>query len=106
MIRRGVNTKHNYKGVDGESLVNIFKYRQPFVFHFHYCHMLDGHNNRRNSPISLDRTRKTKFCTDRNFSCYLDVTEVNTALASGHCQNGGNIMPTLSFWRHLVIQRM
>ena len=31
---------------------------------------------------------------------------VNTALASGHFQNGGNIMPTLDFWRHLAIQCM
>ena len=32
--------------------------------------------------------------------------EVITALASGNFQNGGNIMPTLDFWRHLAIQCM
>ena len=52
----GGNTRHNYKCVDGESLVKMFKYRQPFVFHFLYCHQVDGHNNRHHSPISLDRT--------------------------------------------------
>ena len=36
----------------------------------------------------------------------LSVTEVNTALASGHFQNGGDIMPTLDFWRQLVIKCM
>ena len=30
--------------------------------------------------------------------------EVNTALASGHLKNGGNITPTLDFWRQLVKQ--
>ena len=34
------------------------------------------------------------------------MTEVNTALASGHFQNGGNIMTTLDFWSQLVIQYM
>ena len=31
---------------------------------------------------------------------------VNTALASGHFQNGDNIMPTLDFWRQLAMQCM
>ena len=34
------------------------------------------------------------------------MTEVNTALEFGHSQNDGNIMPTLDFWRQLVIQCM
>ena len=34
------------------------------------------------------------------------MTEANTALASGHYQNGGDIMPTLDFWIHVVIQCM
>ena len=44
--------------------------------------------------------------TDRNFEWHLAVKEVNTALASGHFQNGDNIMPTLDFWRQLVTQYM
>ena len=32
--------------------------------------------------------------------------KANTALASSHTQNDGNIMPTLDFWRQLVIQCM
>ena len=34
------------------------------------------------------------------------MTEVNTALASGHFQNGVDIMPTLAFRRQLAIQCM
>ena len=34
------------------------------------------------------------------------MTEVNTALASGHFQNGGDIMPTLAFQSHLAMQCM
>ena len=45
------NTKRKYKGRDGESLVNIFKYWQPFSLHFHSCHQVDNHNNRSHSPI-------------------------------------------------------
>ena len=34
------------------------------------------------------------------------MTEVNTALASGHFQNGGNIMLNLDFWGQLEIHCM
>ena len=34
------------------------------------------------------------------------MTELNTALASGNFQNGGNIMPTLYFWRQLDLKCM
>ena len=43
---------------------------------------------------------------DRNFAWYLAVTEVNTALASGHFQNGGNIMPNLAFLIQLALHCM
>ena len=38
----GANTKRNYKGRDGESLVKIFKYQQPFGFHFRYRQQVDA----------------------------------------------------------------
>ena len=63
----GGDTKRNYKGRDGESLVKK-KYRQPSGLHFHYRHQVDYHNNRRHSPISLERTWATKFWPDRNFA--------------------------------------
>ena len=82
----GSNMKCNYKGRDGESLVKYFKYWQPFGFYFWYFHQVDYHNNRLHSNITLERTWDTRFWPDRNFACYLVVTEVNIALASGHFQ--------------------
>ena len=46
------------------------------------------------------------FFMDHNFAWYLAMTEVNAALSSGNFQNGGNIMPTLDFWRYLAIKCM
>ena len=54
------------------------------------------------APISIERTRATKLWPDRNFICYLDVTEVNTALADGHFCKGGKLVPTLQFHRKLA----
>ena len=79
--------------------MNIFTYQQPFVLHFRYRCQVGDNNNRRHSPISLDSTWDTKFFLDCNFAWYLAVVEVNTALASGHFQNGVNVMPTLAFGR-------
>ena len=91
----GADTRREYKGRDGESLARIFKYRQPFGLHFRYRHQVDDQNNRRHAPISIERTRATKFWTDRNFPWYLAVTEVNTALADGYFHKGGKLIPTL-----------
>ena len=94
----GGNTRHNYKGRDGESLVKIFKYRKPFGLYFKYYHQVEDHNNRLHSDVSLDSTWYSKFWPYCNFTWYLSVMEVNTVLASGHFQNGGDIIPTLDFW--------
>ena len=80
----GSNTKHNHKGRDGDSLVKIFKYRQPFGSNFSYRYHLDDHNDRHHSTISLDITWATKVWTDFNFAWYLYLAEVNTTLESEH----------------------
>ena len=98
------NTKRNYKVRYSESLVENFKYNQPFGFHFGCCNQVKDHNNRRHSPISLDSTWDTKFWTDCKFTLYLSMMEGNTALSSRHFQNGGNVMPILDFGGKLVIQ--
>ena len=46
----------------------------------------------------------TKFWPDRNFVWYLVVSEVNTALVSGHFKNYGVVQPSLYFWRDLEIE--
>ena len=66
-----------------------FTCQNPFGITFRYIHKVDDHNNRRHAPMYLDNTRETKFCPDHNFVWYLAVSEVNTALASGHFQNYG-----------------
>ena len=92
----GADNRLEYKGRDGEFLASIFKYRQPFGLHFRYRHQVYNHNNRRHAPISIERTWETKFWPDRNFAWYLDVIEVNTALACGHFCKGGKLIPTIS----------
>ena len=47
----GANTKHNYKGRDGQSLMKIFTYRNPFGLHFRYRHQVKNNNNRRQYSI-------------------------------------------------------
>ena len=95
--------KRNYKCRDGESLVEMFKYRKTFVFNFHYPRQVNYDNNRLHSPISLEMTWDDKFWPDHNLAWYLAVIDMNTALASGHFKNGGGIIPTLDFCGQLAI---
>ena len=71
-----------------------------------HCHQVEDHKNRRHSPISLNRTWDIKLWPDCNFAWYLASMEVSTALAPGHFQSHGIIMPTLSFQSQLVINCM
>ena len=57
----GADIRREYKGRYGESLARLFKYCQPFGFHFRYRHQVDDHNNIRHAPISIERTWATKF---------------------------------------------
>ena len=50
--------------------------------HFLYRHSVDGHNNKRHSPISLEVVWGTKYWPNRVFSFLLAVTEVNVNLAA------------------------
>ena len=63
----GANKQKKYKGRDSESPEKTFKYWQPFGLHFCYYHQVDDHNNICHYPISLERTRDTRFWTDHNF---------------------------------------
>ena len=83
------DTKREYKGRDGQSLVRKFKYRQPIGLHFRYLHQVYYHNNIRHAPISIGSTWATKLWPDRDFTWYLAVTVVNTALADGNFCKGG-----------------
>jgi Transposase IS4 len=60
------------------------RFQRPEVFnnHFAYRHMVDDHNNKRHSPISLEVTWATKKWENRVFAFLLAATEVNVMLAS------------------------
>ena len=79
-----------------------FFYKQPFGVHFRYRHQVDDHNKQRHEPIYIETTWATKLLDDWNFAWYLAVSTVNANLAHGHFQNGGEITPTLQFWRELA----
>ena len=102
----GSDTRQEYKGLDSESLVRLFNYRQPFGLHFCYRHQVDDHNIRRHAPILIEKTWATKFWPDRNFAWYLSVTEVNTALAYGHFRKGGQFITTLQFQGEIAHEMM
>ena len=53
-------------------------------------------------PCSPKLQPGTKFWPDRNFTWYLAVTEVNTALADGHFRKGGQLIPAFQFRRKLA----
>ena len=87
----------------GTKETKLFTYRQSFGIHFRYMHQVDNKNNWRHAPISLERKWETTFWPNHNFAWYLAVSEVNTALVSGHFKNDGVVQPSMYFWRSLAI---
>ena len=47
----GADTRRQYKGRDGQSLISKFKYKQPFGLKFRYHHQVYDHKNRRHDPL-------------------------------------------------------
>ena len=80
-----------------------FTCRQLFGLHFRSRHQVDDHKNQRHVPISLESKVANKLWPDCNFAWYLNVSKVNTDLASGHLQNDGIVQPSLDFWISLAI---
>ena len=60
----------------------------------------------RQSTILLEITWSTKFFTDRNFSWFLEVTEVKISLRDGYFWRGEDVVPTLQFRRHTSTEIM
>ena len=88
--------------VDGVKTTKTFCYKQPFGMHYKFRHQVDDNNNRRNLPISVERTWATKFWEDRNCAWYLATSEVNTNLAWGHFRQDSKVDATLDFRRKLA----
>ena len=99
----GTKASRDFIYISVTKQVKQFIYRQPFGIHFRYRHQVDGHNNRRHAPISLERIQTTKLWPNHNFAWYFAVSEVNTDIASGHFKNDGVVPPSLNFWRYLAI---
>jgi Transposase IS4 len=90
---------------DGQTVTKKFNYIEPMSNHFKYRHQIDDHNNRRHSPISIEKIWATKFWPDRNFAWFLAVTEVNTNLARGYF-GGGETLSQLDFRKKLALEMM
>jgi hypothetical protein len=62
-----------------------FQYPKVVYNHFHYRHVIDDHNSKCHSPISLEVTWATKWWPHRVFAFLLAIImEVNVLLASVH----------------------
>ena len=99
------NTKHNYKGRDGDPPVK--KSNIGICLDCTFSTIIRQTVTTIGATLIYHQsTWDTNFWPDRKFVWYLVVTEVNTALASRHFQNGGDIMPNLSFQGQLAMQCM
>ena len=87
-------TKRVYKK-NGQTITKTFSYIEPISNHFKYRHQIDDHNNRRHSPISIEKTWATKYWPDRNFAWFIAVTEVNANHARAYF--GGERLPQIEF---------
>ena len=95
-------TARTYKTSDGAMTTKQFKYCEPFYNHFKYRHLVDDHNGKRHSPISIEETWATKWWPLRVFAFLLAVTEVNAKLAYDFFTlDGKDKLPMLSFRKQL-----
>ena len=72
------------KRVDDEGLLTSFRYPEIIHNHYQFRHAVDDHNNRRQSPISIEKTWATVWEPNRVFSLLIAVVEVNTYFAAIH----------------------
>ena len=58
-----------------------FNYPEIVRDRYTYRHTVDDHNNRRKSPLSIEKTWATSYWPNRVFAFLLEVIEVNLMLA-------------------------
>lgn len=73
---------------------------EPVHNHYKYRHAVDDHNNRRQHPISIERTWATNWWPHRVFSFLLSVSEINSLLAWTNIY-GNERQETLDFRQEL-----
>jgi hypothetical protein len=81
---------------DGVKRKKSFAYTEVVHNHYNYRHIVDDHNARRHSPISLEVVWATKWWPNRVFAFLLAITEVNCQLAMKHFY-GTEYKSTLEF---------
>lgn len=74
--------KMNYRNFVGNAPQHSFQYPEVVANHYKYRHIVDDHNARRHSPISLEETWATKRWANRVFAFLLSITEINIMLAA------------------------
>jgi hypothetical protein len=67
--------------------VKTFQYPEVIANHFRYRHMVDDHNSKRHSPISLEVVWATKEWEKRVLAFLLAITEVNVMLSAVYFYN-------------------
>lgn len=103
---QAAGTRHSFTNDSGELTTKQFNYTEVYANHYCYRHQVDDHNNRRHSPVSLERTWATKYWPHRCFAHFLAVTEVNTNLACGYFSEQKKVLPTMEFRRILSTQML
>jgi hypothetical protein len=82
MERSGRNTSREVPVMGGAMGRVHFQYPEVIGNHFKYRHLVDDHNAKRHSPISLEVVWATKTWEKRVFAFLLAVTEVNVKLGA------------------------
>ena len=72
MVDEGSDTTDCHTLIRGSKNLN-FKYTEPFINHFKFCHQVDDHNNNRHFLISLEESINTKDRKIRVFTFILAV---------------------------------
>ena len=80
-----------------------FKFPEVVHNHFQYHHVVDDHNAKWHSPISIEVVWATKWWPNRVFSFLLSITEVNCFLAESYF-TGQNSDSILDFWKRLSFE--
>ena len=96
-----LGTQRRYKGSGGDLVTKQFNYRKVFGINFNYRYQVDDNNNRRHSPVSVERTWDTKYWTDRCHAYFLALVEVNANYLQGYLVDEVDVEPQLNFWRQL-----
>jgi len=99
--RVGPQHSRSWEDADGQSHSTRVQYPEIVYNHYKYRHSVDDHNNRRQSPISLEKTWSTHWWPNRVFAFLIAISEVNTLKAWTNIYQNPD-METLDFRKQLA----